>query len=127
MPSAHKKFEPEPRPASSNDATFMPARLRQSAKNSAAKARNAARETAPTNADPRHDAEAVLLREFLRCDSVDALARSLAARIADGTSPEEFIAAAESAGPPVTARSGATKQSRESPPHRIASSLRSSQ
>ena len=102
MPSAHKKTEPEHGPTSSNDATFVPARLKQSAKNPAARARNAA----PTSADPRHDAEAVLLREFLRCDSVDALARSLAARIADGTSPEEFIAAAESAG---AGGSGATR------------------
>ena len=59
----------------------------------------------------RDDVEAALLREFLHSDSVTALARSLAARIADGTGPEELIAAAESAGLPVIARSGATKQS----------------
>jgi hypothetical protein len=72
----------------------MPARLMRSAKYSPMGARDFAGETEPA----RDDAEAVLLREFLHSDSVNALARSLAARIADGTSPEEFIAAAESSG-----------------------------
>ena len=99
MPSAHKKFQPERGPARSTEATFMPARLRRSAKHSAMGARDVAEPA-------RDDVEAALLREFLHSDSVTALARSLAARIADGTSPEEFIAAAESSG---AGRLGATR------------------
>ena len=44
---------------------------------------------------PDDELEAALLREYLRSHSVAALARSLAARIDDGRSAEEFIAAAE--------------------------------
>jgi len=47
------------------------------------------------SARSEEELEAALLREYLRSNSVAALARSLAARIDDGRSAEEFIAAAQ--------------------------------
>jgi hypothetical protein len=80
MPAAREKFRPIPRSADLRAGDAMPAPDARSAG------------PAEIRADDR---EAALLREFLRCESVSALARSLAARIADGTSAEDFIAAAE--------------------------------
>jgi hypothetical protein len=80
LPLACQQFEPNNR--RSSEATFMPGRSRQGV-------------GVKMPAGSEEELEAALLREYLRSNSVAALARSLAARIDDGRSAEEFIAAAQ--------------------------------
>jgi hypothetical protein len=82
VPLADKRHAPTTRPASATQAAVMPDGLRR-------------RALSKKPVRPDAELEAALLREYLRCNSVAALARALAIRIDDGTSAEQFIAAAE--------------------------------
>lgn len=93
MPLANQRPQSTNRPLSGGgrEATFAPPEPERRAKPPTPIMPQPCRDM---QGDPDDEIEAALLREFLFSRSVASLATSLAARVDDGTSPEEFIAAA---------------------------------